>query len=65
MLFAIADSTTTNSFLNSDILADMGTLLTQVTSWITGNTYLSVFFTMSLIAVGCGLFRVLKRILRG
>lgn len=58
----LADATT---YLNSDILSDIGTLLTQITSWITGNVYLSVFFTMSLVIVGIGVFKSLRRVLRG
>ena len=56
---------TSTSYLNSDILDDIGTLITQLGSWITGNTYLSIFFTMSLIAVATGVFKSLRRILRG
>lgn len=53
------------SYLNGDILTDIGTLLTQITTWITGNTYLAIFFTLSLVAVGVGVFKSLRRVLRG
>lgn len=53
------------SYIDSDILADIGTLLNQITTWITGNVYLAIFFTLSLVAVGIGVFKSLRRVLRG
>lgn len=55
----------TQSYINSDILADIGTLLSQIGNWITGNIYLAVFFTISLIFLGIKVFHSLRGILRG
>lgn len=58
-------SSTSSSYLDGQVLTDIGTLLTQVTTWVTGNTYLAIFFTLGLIGVGIGVFKALKRMLRG
>ncbi|MCQ2359378.1 MAG: hypothetical protein MJ055_04885 [Phascolarctobacterium sp.] len=57
---AIADA----SYLDSQVLTDLGTLVTQVTTWISGNTYLSIFFTLGLVGIGIALFHKLKNIVR-
>lgn len=48
------------SFLDSQIITDIGTLVTQVWTWITANAGLTVFFTLGLIGSGIGLFKSLK-----
>lgn len=60
----LGDSTVT-SYINDDILTDIGTLFTTITNWMTGNPILSLFFTLSLVAVACGIFKGVRRILRG
>lgn len=59
---ALGDAT---SYINSDILADITTLIGQVTSWLTGNIYLSIFFTVALITLAISLFKRLRGVLRG
>ena len=56
---------TSSSFIDSQILTDIGTLLTSIMGWITANTYLVVFFTIGLVAAGIGIFKALKRAVRG
>lgn len=56
---------TSSSFIDSQILTDIGTLLTSIMGWITANTYLVVFFTIGLVAAGIGIFKALKRSVRG
>ena len=56
---------TSSSFIDSQILTDIGTLLTSIMGWITANTYLVVFFTIGLVGAGIGIFRALKRSVRG
>lgn len=57
--------TSSSSFIDSQILTDIGTLLTSIMGWITANTYLVVFFTIGLVAAGIGIFKALKRAVRG
>ena len=56
---------TSSSFIDSQILTDIGTLLTTIMGWITANSYLVVFFTIGLVGAGIGIFRALKRSVRG
>lgn len=60
-MFLILSST---SLINSQVLTDIGTLLTQVWTWITGNVGLTLFFTLSLLGTAIGLFKGLKRAAR-
>lgn len=53
------------SYINSDILSDITTLIGQVTTWLTGNIYLSIFFTVALVGLAIGLFKRLRGVLRG
>lgn len=34
------------SYLDSQVLTDLGTIISNVATWITGNTYLTIFFTL-------------------
>lgn len=61
MPLAFLTGDTSTSLINADILTDIGTLLTQIWTWITGNAYLTVFLTVSLLGVALGLFGTLKR----
>lgn len=60
-LYALLTGNTTTSFINSQILEDIGSLLTAVMGWITANTYLVIFFTIGLVGAGIGIFRRLKK----
>lgn len=53
-----------SSYLDSQVLTDLGTLVGKVADWITGNTYLAVFFTLGLVGIGISLFHKLKNIVR-
>lgn len=64
-LYALLSGSTASSFIDSQILTDIGTLLTSIMGWITANTYLVVFFTIGLVAAGIGIFKALKRAVRG
>lgn len=63
-LYALLNAGTSSSFIDSQILTDIGTLLTAVMGWITANTYLVVFFTIGLVGAGIGIFRRLKKTVR-
>lgn len=64
-MFAILTGSGSESFIDSNVLSDIGTLLSQIMTWITGNRYLVMFFTLGLVAVGIGVFKALKRAVRG
>lgn len=53
-----------SSYLDSQVLTDLGTVIGQVAAWITGNTYLTIFFTLGLIGIGVALFHKMKNIVR-
>ena len=55
---------TSTSYLDSQVLTDLGTVIGQVATWITGNTYLTVFFTLGLVGIGVALFHKMKNIVR-
>lgn len=50
-----------DSLINSQVLTDIGNLLTTMTGWITTNPILTIFLTLSLAGVGLGFFKGLKR----
>lgn len=50
-----------SSLINSQVLTDIGNLLTTMTGWITTNPILTIFLTLSLAGVGLGFFKGLKR----
>lgn len=60
MPYMLVLSGSSSSMINSNVVTDIGTILTQVITWITGNQFLLVFFTFSLIGVGISIFRSLK-----
>lgn len=60
----LGNGETTSSFINSQILTDIGTLLNSVMGWITDNSYLVIFFTIGLVGAGIGIFRRLKKTVR-
>ena len=55
---------TSTSYLDSQILTDLGTVISNIATWITGNVYLTIFFTLGLIGIGVSLFHKLKNIVR-
>lgn len=55
---------TTTSLISSQFLTDIGTLLTQLWTWITGNAYLALFLTMSLVFMAMRIFKGLKKTAR-
>ena len=55
---------TTSSYLDSQVLTDLGTIIGQVATWITGNAYLTIFFTLGLVGIGVALFHKMKNIVR-
>lgn len=52
------------SYLDSNILTDLGTIISNVATWITGNSYLKVFFTLGIVGIGVALFHKMKNIVR-
>lgn len=52
------------SYLDSQVLSDLGTILGKVSEWISGNTYLAIFFTLGLVGIGVALFHKMKNIVR-
>lgn len=60
----LVGSGSTSSYIDAQILQDIGSLLTAIMGWITANTYLVVFFTIGLVFAGIGLFKGLKRSVR-
>lgn len=52
---------TSSSLISSQFLTDIGTLLTQLWTWITGNAYLALFLTMSLVFMAMRIFKGLKK----
>lgn len=55
---------TTQSYLDSQILTDLGTVISQIPTWIGNNKYLVIFFTLGLIGIGVSLFHKLANIVR-
>lgn len=55
---------TSSSYLDSQFITDIGTIITSAVSWITGNSYLKLFLTAGLVAYGIHLFTVLKGAVR-
>lgn len=55
---------TSTSLISSQFLEDIGTLLTQLWTWITGNAYLALFLTMSLVFMAMRIFKGLKKTAR-
>lgn len=55
---------TTSSLISSQFLTDIGTLLTQIWTWITGNAYLALFLTMALVFMAMRIFKGLKKTAR-
>ena len=52
------------SLISSEFLTDIGTLLSQLWTWITGNAYLAIFLTMSLVFMAMRIFKGLKKTAR-
>ena len=52
---------TSTSIIDSDVISDIGSLLTTVTGWLTSNPILKVFLTVTLAGIGIGFFRGLKK----
>lgn len=55
---------TSTSLISSQFLTDIGSLLTQLWTWITGNAYLALFLTMSLVFMAMRIFKGLKKTAR-
>ena len=62
--FIVGSGETSSSLISSQFLTDIGTLLTQLWTWITGNAYLSLFLTMSLVFMAMRIFKGLKKTAR-
>lgn len=60
----LVGSGSVSSYIDAQILQDIGSLLTAIMGWITANNYLVVFFTIGLVFAGIGLFKGLKRSVR-
>lgn len=64
LIYFIAGESTSTSLISSQFLTDIGTLLTQLWTWITGNAYLALFLTMSLVFMAMRIFKGLKKTAR-
>lgn len=64
LLYIVGNGETSNSLISSQFLTDIGTLLTQLWTWITGNAYLALFLTMSLVFMAMRIFKGLKKTAR-
>lgn len=53
-----------SSYLDSQVLTDLGTVLSQIPTWIGNNKYLVIAFTLGMIGIGISLFWKMRRILR-
>lgn len=52
---------TVQSLVNQQVVTDIGTLMTTVTGWITTNPILVICLTLSLMGIGIGVFKSLRR----
>lgn len=48
------------SLINDQVVDDIGDILTTVLGWITSNSILTLFLTLSFVGIGIGVFRSLK-----
>ena len=60
----VALTSGSSSYLDSQILTDLGTVISNVATWITGNVYLTIFFTLGMVGIGVALFHKMKNIVR-
>lgn len=65
LLYVVGNGETSSSMINSQALTDIGTLMSQIWTWITGNPFLTLFLTVSLIFVAIRVFKGVKRTSRG
>lgn len=61
ILYIAGTGETSNSMINSQALTDIGTLMSQIWTWITGNPFLTLFLTVALIFVAIRVFKGVKR----
>lgn len=64
LLYIVGNGEASSSLISSQFLTDIGTLLTQLWTWITGNAYLALFLTMSLVFMAMRIFKGLKKTAR-
>lgn len=64
ILYVAGTGDSSSSMINSQALTDIGTLMSQIWTWITGNSFLTLFLTVSLIFVAIRVFKGVKRTAR-
>lgn len=64
ILYVAGNGEATSSMINSQALTDIGTLMSQIWTWITGNPFLTLFLTVALIFVAIRVFKGVKRTAR-
>lgn len=60
----LATSTTSIDYVNDAVVDDIGSLITKVFSWVTGNPILTVFLTMSMISIAFVIIGWLKGVVK-
>lgn len=48
------------SYVDTQVVTDIGSLMSTVTGWISSNPYLTIFFTMTLVGASIGIFKAVK-----
>ena len=55
---------TSSSVIDQNIITEIGQLVTTVTGWLTSNSILLIFLTVSLAGIGITMFKRLKGTVR-
>lgn len=66
-LFHVAgtsSNTPTIDYVNDDVVSEIGGLISSIFGWITANPLLTVFLTMSMIAIGFVVIGWLKGVVK-
>lgn len=67
MLPAVGSGTTSTpsiDYVNDDVVGEIGGLISTIFGWITANPLLTVFLTMSMIAIGFVIIGWLKGVVK-
>lgn len=57
-------TTPTIDYVNDDVVSEIGGLISSIFGWITSNPLLTVFLTMSMIAIGFVVIGWLKGVVK-
>lgn len=63
-VLATGGSTSSIDYVNEEVVSELGSLVTTIFGWVTANPILTVFLTMSMIAIGFVIIGWLKGVVK-